>query len=78
MQFAGRLGKNDALNIEPWTPNYEQVKSAEGGQMKQPYVDFGTDRLKDNEKYYSAETLAKEWDLLLTKTWHIVGHLTVC
>ena len=75
MQFAGRLGKNDALNIEPWTPNYEQVKSAEGGQMKQPYVDFGTDRLKDNEKYYSAETLAKEWDLLLTKTWHIVGHL---
>lgn len=74
-RFEGQLGQNKALAIEPWTPNYEQIPGASGGQAKQPYRDYGGDRLADKEKYYSAETLQREWDLLGGKAWHIFGHL---
>ena len=74
-RFEGPLGKNKDLRIEPWTPNFEKTPGIKGGQTKQPYVDFGGDRMADNEKYFSPEVLAKEWDSLCTKVWMIVGHL---
>lgn len=73
--FTGKLGETKGLGIEPWTPNYEQAPGVKGGQEKQPYVDYGADRLSDNEKYYSKDVLAKEWDKLFTKSWQICGHL---
>jgi len=74
-RFDASLGKNKSLTIEPWTPNYEQVPGAKGGQAKQPYRDFGGDRLSDNEKYYARDILEEEWELLCAKTWNIIGHL---
>lgn len=74
-KFAGRLGKPASLASTPWTPDFEQIPGHDGSQRKQPYVDFGADIMSDNEKYYSTDILAKEWDRLFTKAWMICGHL---
>ncbi|KFG90916.1 Rieske (2Fe-2S) domain-containing protein [Sphingobium herbicidovorans NBRC 16415] len=74
-RFTGRMGQAGVMPIDPWTPNYEQAPGVAGGQEKQPYIDFGTDRLSDNEKYYSSDVLAKEWDKLLSKAWIVCGHI---
>jgi phenylpropionate dioxygenase-like ring-hydroxylating dioxygenase large terminal subunit len=73
--YKGKMGQIKGLNIEPWTPNYEQVPGATSGQAKQPYQDFGGGRLSDNDKYFSRDVLALEWERLFSKVWIIVGHL---
>lgn len=76
MTFEGKMGRSGAKKVtKAWTPEFEQIKGAKGGQAKQPYVDFGTDQLKDTEKYYSRDVLEQEWERLISKTWHIVGHI---
>lgn len=75
MTFNGKMAKPKKKVVNPWTPNFEQVRDATGGQAKQPYVDFGIDQLKDTDKYFSRDTLEQERERLIPKSWHIVGHL---
>jgi phenylpropionate dioxygenase-like ring-hydroxylating dioxygenase large terminal subunit len=73
--FKATLAKSGGPVAEPWTPNYQQAPEARGGQMKQPYQDFGTQRLSDNQKYFDPEILRLEWERIFTKVWVMAGHL---
>ena len=69
------------LPYKPFRPDgacYPDRHAEVGGKarndVKQPYVDFGTKRHEDKERYTSPEVAAREWERLWKKTWVLFGH----
>jgi len=69
---------HEPISYEPYRQSYvlPQWKDTRGLYKKTPSRDFGTARHTDKAVYYSREIMEKEWDLLWTKVWMMVGHLS--
>ncbi|MGE3744569.1 MAG: aromatic ring-hydroxylating dioxygenase subunit alpha [Sphingomonadaceae bacterium] len=70
------------VEYRPFRPDdlvYPERHVGEGAERrndkKQPYVDFGTDRHEDKERYTSRDVMEREWQNLWKKTWVIFGHI---
>lgn len=67
----------EPIGHKPWRLNYGQPKWKDTKQLykRSPARDFGTARHYDKDVYYSREVAEEEWQKLLSKTWHLVGHM---
>jgi phenylpropionate dioxygenase-like ring-hydroxylating dioxygenase large terminal subunit len=71
------------LNYPPFRPDqpcypqrHEELPRQPRNDAKRPYIDFGTGRHDDKERYTSAEIMKLEWNRLWKKTWLICGHVS--
>jgi phenylpropionate dioxygenase-like ring-hydroxylating dioxygenase large terminal subunit len=52
----------------------KHVPGAKRNDEKRSYVDFGTERHDDKERYTSSKVMALEWEKIWSKTWLLCGH----
>lgn len=69
---------NAPIDYEPYRQEYvlPEWKDTRSLHRKQPPRDLGTARHTNKEVYYSPDIMKREWEVMWSKVWLMVGHLS--